>query len=136
MIGFATGLDVQVSIVTRDRSAYNRNIFFFLRKLLKTVEDLLINQISLLDPTFESCGRAHPRESLFPVQHLNPLAISGESNLVEDLRELIAKHNLRRGHVIHFEKCLRLRLQAASNEHAASARENHFLAGNLTEAET
>jgi len=103
MVSLAARFDVQVGLVTGGCSAYNRNILFFLRKLLETIEHLLINQISLLDPTFESCRSANPREALFPIENFNPVAVSGESNLVEHLRKLIAKHNLRRGDVIHFQ---------------------------------
>jgi len=89
---------------------------------------LLINQVSLLHPTFESCGRAHPSESLFPVQHLDSLAIGGESDLVEDLRELIAKHNLWRRHVIHFENVPAASI-AGSQQRARGQREKEPFCG-------
>ena len=103
VICVATGLDVQVGLVTGGGSAHKRHIFLFLRKFLKTVEDLLINQVSLFHPTFEASARSNARKSLFAIQNFNPVAVSGESNLVEHLRKLIAKYDLRRSYVIHFE---------------------------------
>src|SRR5437763_16481845 len=52
VVGIASGLGVQVCVVSRDSRALDGGILRVKRELLECIEDLLVDEVSLFDPAF------------------------------------------------------------------------------------
>ena len=122
MFGFAPGSDMQVRLVTQNAGSLHRSILVVLGKFLKFVERLLVDQISLLDPAFNSARRAYFREALFAVQNLNALAVFNIADAVINGGHLVAQACLRRRNISHFKDVMAVpvaggkRKQAGQNQ--------------------
>src|SRR5580765_725707 len=103
MFGVAARLDVKVGVIAGGRVADDRRVFRLLREFLEGVESLLIDQITLFDPAFDSGCCADLGEALFAVKYFYALAVLGGSDTIEYLRKLVAQRDLRGRDVVDFE---------------------------------
>src|SRR5260370_7450436 len=75
MLSLASRRDVQIRIVSQHARSLHRRVLIFLREFLQTVVGFLVHKVALLDPPFDARSGPHPREALFPLQNLEPLAV-------------------------------------------------------------
>jgi hypothetical protein len=90
MVGIAARRHMQICIVAQNSRRLYRIILIVFCKFLDAVVGLLIHQIPLLDPAFESTGGAHARETLFAVHHFDALSIFHVADAVINGRHLVA----------------------------------------------
>ncbi len=103
MLRLASGTDMQVSLVAQNSRRLHRRILIVLRKFLKSVEGLLIDKISLLDPALDPAGSANFSKTLLPVDNLEALAVFHIADTVVDRSNLITQCRLRRRNITHLE---------------------------------
>ncbi len=96
MFGLPARSDVQIGLVPQDPRGLHGIVLMIRGEFLEGVKGLLIDQEALLDPTFDSGGSAHPRETLFAFQNFDAVAILHVADAVKDGRHLVAQRGLRR----------------------------------------
>jgi hypothetical protein len=103
MFGIAPRSDVQIRIVAQHSWRLHRIVLIVSGKFLQSVESFLVDQEALLDPTFNSGGRAHPGESLFAIQNFQALTVFYVAHTIEDGGNLVAQSRLWRRNVGDFQ---------------------------------
>src|SRR5206468_10857221 len=83
-----------------------RGVFRIASEFLEGVEDLLVDQISLLDPAFYAGRSPDLREAPLAIEHVNAVSIFCGSDLVVNLGQLVSKGYLRGRDVIDFKNAL------------------------------
>src|ERR1700722_184787 len=103
MFGIATRSHVQIGIVAKDSGSLHKIALIIFCEFLQSVEGLLIDQISLLDPALDSTAGPYPREALLMLQTLDAVSVFHLSDAVVNGRNLVAQPRLRCRHVGHLK---------------------------------
>src|SRR5580692_7054826 len=99
MFGFATGVKVNVGVITRRAAGLNRGVLHLLRQLLKCVIDLLRDQRSLLAPAFLAGCSAYPGKPSFAFEYVDAISVLHSASFAKDRGHTISENSLRRGDV-------------------------------------
>src|ERR1700722_4365495 len=103
MLGLAPRRKVQVRVVAQPSWSLYRIAYIILGQFLYGVVGSLVDQVTLLDPAFDSSCGANAGESFFPLQDLDSFAIFHPAPAVVPGGFLVAAAGLPRRHVIDLD---------------------------------
>src|SRR6266536_6028244 len=103
MFGLAAWLNMQIGFIASGGSAFDGRVFFLLPQLLKLIEDLLGDQIALLHPTFDATRGPNFGKTLLAIENIYAVAVFRDASFVVNLRQLVAKRDLRSGNVVRLQ---------------------------------
>ncbi|HKH98885.1 MAG TPA: hypothetical protein VJ999_07245 [Candidatus Sulfotelmatobacter sp.] len=101
MFGLTAGREVQIGLIAQDSGSLHRIALVIPGELLQTIEGFLIHQVTLLDPTLDAGGRAHPGKAFLAFQNLDAVSILHAADAVTDRSHLIAQRRLLRRDIGH-----------------------------------
>src|SRR6266480_4589912 len=103
MLALAARFDVHVSVVAGNTGGLQRVVGVFFTELLKTVVDLLGDDVALLEPALGTIRGAHFDETLLAVHHTYPIAVLDGAGFAVDRRHPVAQRRLRRRNIHDLE---------------------------------
>ena len=94
MVRLTPRSDVEIRVISQDSGSLRRGVQIVLREFLQTIKSLLIDQISLFNPTLDAACGPHTCKAFFTIDDLDTFTIFHGPYTIVDSSHLIPQGSL------------------------------------------